>query len=130
MLYFLDMLVLILRALVDINIFVTPVDRNGIKIGVGLPPNTISVNIESNFGNLSSTTEILDAYGSSTGEFMATLTNDSASSINISAKIGTRYISDFIGNNFQKRIVTVQFISKQNIITRDSSEPLGTIHSE
>ena len=53
----------------NINISVIPLDRNGGKLALGLPPGTLDVEVSSTKGTLSSVTEVVDAYGVSTGIF-------------------------------------------------------------
>lgn len=112
----------------NININVIPLDDNGARIALGLPPGTIDVEISATEGTLSSTTEILDAYGATTGVFEATLTSDVATSSTISATIDGYDVADFDGYDLVPRTITVEFVEPSDYRIRPeggSVEPLG-----
>jgi len=110
------------------NVSVIPLDKNGGRLSLGLPPGTIDVNIETDSGELSNITEVLDAYGATTGEFIATITNDQSVTSSLMATIDGYYISIFDGYDLNPKVLEIEFVeSFGSGISRSegSSEPLG-----
>ena len=110
------------------NISVIPLDKNGGRLSLGLPPGTIDVNIETDNGELSSVVEVLDAYGATTGEFTAKITNDQSVISSLMATIDGYYISIFDGYDLNPKVLEIEFVeSFGSGISRSegSSEPLG-----
>jgi hypothetical protein len=113
-----------------INVEVSAYDRSGDKMGKGLPPGTVLVNIFTTAGELSSVAEILDAYGSVTGDFSAVLNSQKPTKATLTAKIFDKYISDFDGYNLIPKTVEVEFVDSNEMIRRrisGSPEPLGMV---
>jgi len=111
-----------------ININVIPLDDNGARLAVGLPPGTVDVEISATKGELSTVTEVLDAYGATTGVFEATLTSDIATFSTISATIDGYDIAEFDGYDLIPRTITVEFVEPSDLRPRaegGSVEPLG-----
>lgn len=111
----------------DVTINMIPLDKNGARLTLGLPPGTVNVEISASEGILSSTEELLDAYGVSTGVFGATLTSFVATTSRIGATIDGYSIAYFDGLNLQPRYIYVDFVEPSNYRTHitDSTEPLG-----
>jgi hypothetical protein len=111
----------------DATINVIPLDKNGAVLTLGLPPGTIDVEISASSGELSSTMEILDEYGISTGIFGATLNSFVPITSQIGATIDGYDVAYFDGYSLQPRYVYVQFVepSDYQVRTEGSNEPLG-----
>jgi hypothetical protein len=112
-----------------INIVVTPLDRNSSKLALGLPPGIFDVAINTNAGIISSTSEVLDDYGATTGEFIATLDSLYPITANISATIDGYDLVEFDGYALNTRYIVAQFITSTYQKGRDpgaSIEPLGS----
>ncbi len=110
------------------NITVVPLDKNGGRLAVGLPAGTIDVDIQTTAGFLSPVTEVVDAYGAPTGDFIASLTNHMPLMSDVTATVDGYYISDFDGYNLIPRVVEVQFVDPSYLKRGDdkgSVEPLG-----
>lgn len=111
----------------EITVSVIPVDRNGSTLALGLPPGTIEVEVNASMGTLSPTTEVLDAYGVSTGVFAATLVGYYELSSQIGATIDGYDVATFDGYALQPRYIDVQFVAPSTYkkLVDGSSEPLG-----
>lgn len=111
----------------NIAINVIPLDKNGSRLTLGLPPGIVDVKISATNGNLSSTEELLDEYGISTGVFGATLTSFVATTSQIGATIDGYDVAYFDGYSLQPRYEYVQFVEPSDYQSRitGSTEPLG-----
>lgn len=111
----------------NIAINVIPLDKNGARLTLGLPPGVVDVKISATTGDLSSTEELLDEYGISTGVFGATLTSFVATTSQIGATIDGYDVAYFDGYSLQPRYEYVQFVEPSDYQTRitGSTEPLG-----
>jgi hypothetical protein len=106
---------------------VIPYDIYGAKLASTLPPGIIEVHILTDAGELGPTSEILDAYGNSTGAFEAQITSPIALSAHLTAQIADKLVSYFDGYNLVPKVVEVRFVEPQVVGKRDeaSPEPLG-----
>ena len=121
----------------DISVSLTAYDRYGDILGKGFPESIVDAQIFASGGNISSTTEILDSYGISTGKFVATLTSDVPKVITLTAKVADIFVSEFDGSTLVTKEIQVEFITTSDmdrrrnaIIGEASSEPLGSVGSE
>lgn len=108
---------------------VVPYDIYGGKLASTLPPGIIDVQVLTDLGDLGPTTEILDAYGNSTGVFKAQITSPVALTANLTAKVADKFISYFDGYDLIPQSIAVRFVEPQIIGKRDevSPEPLGKV---
>jgi hypothetical protein len=112
-----------------INITLVPFDVNGARLAQTLPPGIIEATIFSDAGVLSTTQEVFDAYGDSTGDFEATLTSHEPATIKISAQVGGKDVADFNGSTLVKREIEVEVVmprpERAPVLEGDIPEPLG-----
>lgn len=115
----------------DIVISIVPIDINGNRLADDLPPGVVDVQAFTTFGTLSGVTEIMDAYGVSTGEFQATLTSMKTGVAEVTATVAGQYVSDFDTTlnppNYAARKLTLTFVDSRpaDTMPQDSREPLG-----
>lgn len=115
----------------DIIVSIVPIDINGNKLADDLPPGIIEVEAFTTFGTLSAVKEILDAYGTSTGEFRAILTSRVVGTAEVTATVADRYISNFDMTlsppDYVARELTLEFVDSRpaDLKPQDSREPLG-----
>lgn len=116
----------------NIEVSVIPLDRNGTRLALGLPPGTLDVEVNASVGNVSPTTEVLDAYGVSTGIFTASLVSYFETFSQVGATVDGYDLSYFDGFTLQPRFVTVQFVepSDYRVSIDGSTEPLGSGRSQ
>lgn len=106
---------------------VTPYDIYGAKLGSTLPPGVIDVQILADAGEIGATSEILDAYGNSTGVFEAEITSPIAITANLTAQVADKFVSYFDGYSLIPQTIAVKFVEPFVVGRRDeaSPEPLG-----
>lgn len=115
----------------NIIISIIPMDINGSRLADDLPAGVVDVKAFTTFGTLSGVTEILDAYGVSTGEFRATLTSRTIGSADVTATVAGRYISDFSTAlnppDYVPRELALSFVESRpaETLPQDTREPLG-----
>lgn len=127
-----DPLIQVIGEYVDVTLI--PYDINGGKLAQTLPAGIIEATIFSDVGVLSSTQEVLDENGDSTGDFTATLTSYKPTIVKLSAQVGGKDVADFNGSTLVKRIVEVEFVAptvqRVPAIEGDTPEPLGVGKTE
>ena len=109
----------------NVKVSVTPLDKYGGLLGLGLPSGTIKVEIFSTFGTIGTITEEKDSDSEPTGVFSANLSSNSKGLAKVSAKVGGSLLNDFDGTTLKTRYVDVTFIEIRDHVGDDSTEPLG-----
>jgi len=118
----------------NIDVSLTAYDRYGEILGRGFPEDVVQAEFFTSGGEISSATEVLDAYGVSTGVYTSILTSSVPRTAVITAKVADTYVSEFDGYNLITKEIEVEFITtsemqkrRSAIIGEVSSEPLGAI---
>ena len=117
----------------DAVVTIIPLNIYGTKLAEDLPPGVIDVDAFTNFGTLSSVEEVVDATGTSTGEFRATVTSTNKGTALLTASVANIFISDFDENldppDLVTRSLAVKFVDDPSKVSdgkpADSKEPLG-----
>jgi len=115
----------------DIIISIIPMDINGSRLASDLPPGIMDVKAFTTFGELLPVTEIIDAYGTSTGEFQTLLTSNTAGGAQVTASVAGIFISNFDTTlatpNYVARKLSLAFVDSRPADKKpqDSTEPLG-----
>lgn len=109
----------------EIEIEVTPLDRNGVPLGTILPSGVINVSFETDFGTLSAIQEEIEN-GEPTGKYTVTLTSLKQGFANLKAKVEDRYVSEFNGSTLIPIILQVEFVIPTALRQEpETTEPLG-----
>jgi|2_EtaG_2_1085320.scaffolds.fasta_scaffold00487_3 hypothetical protein len=109
----------------NVKVSVTPIDKYGGIIGIGLPSGTLNVKIFSTTGTVSSVTEEIDSNGDLTGVYSANLTSDNKGLARVSAKVGGSFLNEFDGTSLKTRFVDARFVDIREHVGDDSTEPMG-----
>ena len=110
----------------EVSISLTLYDRSGGILGQGLSDQIYNVEIMSTSGILGSTEPVLDSNGNLTGTYIATLTSNDEEVVEITAKVGSKYVAEYVINTMEPKVLQVKFVSSRiDSIDKSSSEPLG-----
>jgi hypothetical protein len=108
----------------SVRLSLLPYDRNGEPLGKTVPSGIVEVEFENDFGEISDITTVEDS-GEPTGEYIADITSFDIGVVNIKAKVGGRYVSDYDGAQLIPRTLSVEFIKPE--VADDRNESIGSV---